>query len=309
MSWILIAAFAYFLVSLEVILDKFLLSSGRVSHPAIYAFYTGVLSLGAFLLIPFGVRWVSLPLAVSYIFFGIVFLYGILCLFFAFQKSEASRVTPVVGAVIPIVTYFLANSFSIEKLGVWQSIGMLLLVVGGLFISFEWPLKINKKRFFAGFYHTIAAGILLAIAFTAFKGFYARHGGFATVFVWTRIGLTLGALSLLLYPAWRKIILHSSKKFKQPQADNVRTGGLFVFNKILGGTGSILTNFAISLGSVTIVNAMVSLEYVFIFLLGLVFSVRFPRIFQEKVEAFNIFQKSAAIIIITAGVILISVKF
>jgi drug/metabolite transporter (DMT)-like permease len=309
MSWIVIAAIAYFLISLEVILDKFMLSSERVSHPAIYAFYTGILSLGSFLLIPFGVRWVSLPLAVTYIFFGIIFLYGILFLFFAFKKSEASRVTPVVGAVIPIVTYFLAHRFSIEKLSLFQLAGMVLLVLGGLFISFEWPLRINKKKFFSGFYHTIAAGILLAIAFTAFKGFYTKHGGFTTVFVWTRVGLTIGALSLLLYPAWRKIILHSGKKFKNPGQDNVKTGGLFVFNKILGGTGSILTNFAISLGSVTIVNAMVSLEYVFIFLLGLMFSVRLPQIFQEKTDAFNIFQKSAAIIIITAGVVLISIKF
>lgn len=336
MSWILVAIIAYFLVALQIILDKFLLSSKRVSHPAIYAFYSGLLSLATLpIFFPFGFHWLSGGKILFYFLAGMIFTYGVLCLFFALKKSEASKVTPVAGAVIPVVTFFLSIFFLGEQLGWIQVAGVVILIFGGLLISFDLPLKINpitfrvinkfvplhffnslifikgdgasKKKFFAGFWQTILAGILLAVAFTAFKYFFERDN-FTNVFVWTRLGLFAGALSLLLFPFWRRIIWVSLKKFKKPERENTRTGILFVFNKILGGTGSALTNFAISLGSVTIVNALVSTEYIFVFMLGLLFSLWLPKVFEEKGAFWDIAQKIGAIIIITFGIILISLK-
>lgn len=308
MNWILVALVAYFLVAWQIILDKFLLTSKRVSHPAIYAFYSGLLSLATLpIFFPFGFHWLSGGKILSYFLAGIIFTYGVLCLFFALKKSEASKVTPVAGAVIPIVTFFLSIFFLGEQLGWIQIAGVVILIFGGLLISFDLPLKINQKKFFAGFWQTILAGILLAVAFTAFKYFFERDN-FTNVFVWTRLGLFAGALSLLLFPFWRRIIWVSLKKFKKPERENTRTGILFVFNKILGGTGSALTNFAISLGSVTVVNALVSVEYIFVFLLGLIFSFWLPKIFEEKGAFWDIAQKIGAIIIITFGILLISLK-
>lgn len=308
MSWIAIAIVAYLLIALEVILDKFLLSSKRVSHPAIYAFYSGTLSLAALLIFfPFGFHSINIGKIWPYLMSGMIFTYGILSLFFALKESEASQVTPVVGAVVPIVTYALSIFFLNERLTHAQIIGVIILIFGGLLISFDLPLKLNKRKFFSGFRHAILAGILLAVAFTAFKYFFERDN-FINVFIWTRLGLFVGALSLLLVPIWRPIIFNSFKKFRKPEHENTRTGFLFVMNKALGGTGSILTNYAIALGSVTIVNALVSVEYIFIFALGLLFSLWFPKIFQEKAEAWDVFQKVSSVIIITIGIVLISFK-
>lgn len=311
MSWILIAIGSYFLVALEIILDKFMLSSRRVSHPAVYAFYSGVLSLTTLLIFaPFGFHLISLGNALLSLAAGLIFTYGILCLFFAINKSEASQAIPVVGAMIPLTTYFLSLIFLDENLQRHQLLGVIILIVGGLLISFDLPLKINKKKFFAGFYYSLGAGFLLAIAFTSFKYFYGRDN-FLNVFIWTRMGLFIGALTLLATPAWRRIIRSSFgglKKGKAEQKSNLKTSLLFVVNKALGGTGSILTNWAISLGSVTIVNALVSTEYAFILLLGIIFSVRFPRIFQEKRDVKSVLEKIVAIVLITTGVVLISIK-
>lgn len=308
MNWILIALVAYFLVALQIILDKFLLSSKRVSHPAIYAFYSGLLSLATLpIFLPFGLHWLSGGKILSYFLAGIIFIYGILSLFFALKKSEASKVTPVAGAIIPAATFFLSVIFLGEQLGWVQAIGVIILIFGGLLISFDLPLRLNKRKFFAGFWQTILAGILLAAAFTAFKYFFERDN-FTNVFVWTRLGLFAGALSLLIFPFWRRTIRVSLKKFKKPERENTRTGILFVFNKILGGTGSALTNYAIALGSVTVVNALVSVEYIFVFLLGLLFSLWLPEIFEEKGKFWDIAQKIGAIVIITFGIILISLK-
>ncbi|MDZ4384999.1 MAG: EamA family transporter [Candidatus Moranbacteria bacterium] len=306
MNYLAIAVVAYFLVAIEVILDKFLLTSKRVSHPSVYAFYIGMMSLFALALIPFGFHLIGLKQAFFTIIPGIIFAYGVLCLFFAINKSEASRVLPVVGAIIPIVTFLLSIFFLSERLHLVQLAGVAALIVGGLLISFDLPFKRDKK-FFKGFYYSIGAGILLAIAFTWFKHFFERDN-FVNVFIWTRLGLFLGSISLFLNPAWRRRILGSFGGFNNPQKEHYRTGSLFVVNKALGGIGSYMTNYAIAIGSVTIVNALVSTEYVFILIIGLVMSFKFPKIFQEKESALDLMQKIVAILIISLGVVLISLK-
>ena len=308
MTWLMLAILAYLLISLEVILDKFLLSSERISHPVIYAFYSGILSVFTLILFPLGGHSIGLTSFFSYAFFGIVFLYGIFCLFTAIAKSAASQVTPVVGAVVPIVTYFLSLFFLNERLGELEIMGVVALIVGGLAISLDLSSTREKNRFFSGFYPSILAGILIGISMTAMKRFYEVEGGFINAFVWTRLGVTLGALSLLFFPPWRKIIQGSFSSFYQERGQNSRTGLLFIFNKILGGTGSIMTNYAISLGAVTIVNALVSVEFAFILIMGVLFSLRFPRIFKESYRPAVLFQKIIAIVVIGLGIILISLK-
>ncbi|KKR21942.1 MAG: hypothetical protein UT50_C0002G0033 [Candidatus Moranbacteria bacterium GW2011_GWA2_39_41] len=306
MNYIVLATIAYFMVALEVILDKFLLSSKRISHPAIYAFYSGLLTAFVFFMVPFGFHAMTPYFAMVSIVTGIIFTYGFLTLFFAINKSEASRVMPVVGAVVPLVTFILSGSLLSEYLSKAQSIGIFALIVGGLLISFDFPLK-NKKKFFHGFYYSILAGILFAIEVTSFK-YLSDDYTFANVFIWTRWGVTLGALSLLLVPQWRKVILNSFGSFKNTKKEHHQTGGLFILNKILGGAGSILTKKAITLGSATVVSALVSTEYVFILIIGLMLSFQFPKIFQEKEDALGITQKIVSILIISLGVALISLK-
>lgn len=307
MNWIAVAIYAYLLISMEIVLDKFLLSSKKVSHPAIYAFYSGILSLFVIVFMPFGFHWVGLEQGVTSLLFGAIFIYGILSLFYAIQKNEASRVMPVVGAIIPITTYFTYDFFWGDKLTPYQLLGVALLIAGGLFISFDLPLKIKSRKFFSGFSYAVLAGILIALALDAFKVLY-KEDNFLNVFIWTRFGLAAGALSLLIVPYGRKIILGSFASYKENKKDNQKTGVLFVVNKSLGGIGSIMLNYAIALGSVTIVNALVSIEYVFILLLGLVLSVRYPSIFQEKWSLGHLVQKIAAIAVITVGVTLVSVN-
>lgn len=303
MNWIFISILAYFLIALEVILDKFLISSKRVSHPVVYAFYSGVLSLSAFAFFPFGFHLVSLGQALLSFIAGIIFVYAILSLFFAFREGEASRITPVVGAIVPVVIYFLSVFFLKERLGGAETIGVILLILGGLGIAFDLD-KNSGRRFFKGFFHSILAGILLAVSYTFFKDFY-EHDKFINVYIWTRFGVMFGALSLLFFPIWRRTILKSLSNFKKPSGRNKSSGVIFILNKALGGAGSIIKEFATSIGSVTIVNALISTEYIFVFVMGLIFSLWLPSVFQERKDAKSIIQKITAIVIISIGIILV----
>lgn len=303
MNWILLTIGAYFLVALEVILDKFLISSERVSHPAVYAFYSGVLSLFAFVFFPLGFHLISPNDALLSFLAGIIFVYGILSLFFAMKKSEASQVTMVVGAITPIVTFLFSIFFLEEKLSSVQLGGVFILILGGIWISLDLS-KNYTRRFFVGFFPSVLAGVLLAISFALFKNFYEKDN-FINVYIWTRVGVMLGALSLLINSNWRKIIIRSFGNVKKPNSQNKSSGAIFILNKILGGTGSILKEFATAIGSVTIVNALISIEYVFVFVLGIIFSVWLPDVFREKMNFENIFQKVTATMIIFFGLLLV----
>jgi drug/metabolite transporter (DMT)-like permease len=308
MNWLLITIVAYLLLALEIVLDKFLLSSKRVSHPSIYAFYSGTLGLFAVVVGLFfgGLHLISFGKVIFSFIAGMIFIYGMLALFFAVRKGEASRVLPVVGAVIPIVTFFLAVFFLHERLGARGISGIGVLILGGLLISFELD-KLEKRVFFRGFRSSLLAGFFLALSATMIKALYL-HDNFLNVFAWTRAGAFLGTLSFFLIPAWRKAILGSLLKFKKPHKDDQKSGLSFVLAKIMGGSGSFLKEFATSLAtaSVTIVSALVSVEYVFIFILSILFSAWVPEVMQEKKDWKTILQKICAIIIIAIGIGLVS---
>jgi drug/metabolite transporter (DMT)-like permease len=305
MNWILIAISSYFLTACAVILDKFMLSDRKVSHPAVYAFYSGVLSFFTLLIFaPFGFHWVSFLQAMENLLGGALFLFGILFIFYALKKTEASRVTPMIGAIIPTILFFAGIIFLGENLGFKNIIGVIFLVGGGFFISFNFSKK-SEIKFFSEFGHAVLAGIFLSLAYVVFKKLYEADN-FINVFIWTRMGVFLGALALLLASNFRKRIWESLKNFKKKEKENSETGALFIFNKILGGAGSFLFNYAISLGSVTIVNSLMATEYVFVFIIGLVLSVWFSRIFQEKRDWRIIFQKIIAIVVIGAGLAILA---
>lgn len=306
MSWIVIASIAYFLLSLEIILDKFLLSSSRVSHPVVYAFYSGTFGLFAFIFSPLGFHFVHSGEIIFRFIAGMIFIYGMLALFFAINKSEASRVTPVVGAVVPIVLFFLALVFLKERLYPKEIIGLILLIIGGISISYDFS-HLREQRLFKGFYWSILAGVLLAISAVLIKGFY-RHDNFYNVFIWTRAGAFVGVLSFFLVPGWRKKIINSLTKFKKPEKEHKSSGLMFALTKATGGTGSFLKERATSfpLASVTIINAMVATEYVFIFLLGIIFSLWLPNVFEEKKDWKSVAQKLVAIGLITTGIVFVS---
>lgn len=310
MSWILITITAYFLGAVTVILDKYLLSSEKISTPFVYAFYVGLLGLGVLIFWPLGLFFPSFVLNIPSInqawlslWSGMFFLAGITTLYFAIKKSEASKVTPVTFSIVPIVTFLTAFAWGVESFSVFKILGISMLIFGGLFISFDLPFKLNKKKFFAGFYPSMFAGVLLGFSTFLLKLVYEEQN-FFNGYVWTRAGAFVGTLCLLIVPHWRNKIFHSLKHGKKKKG-SLSTGILFVSNKVVGGTSSALINLAIGMGSVTLVSSLVSLQYVFVLLIAVAGGKHLPHIFEERLYFWDWAQKIAAIIIIATGMIFV----
>lgn len=342
MIFIFAALGSYFLGALTIILDKFLLGSKRIASPAVYSFFIALFGLLAVFFIPFAGFSIPSGWQIFHsLLGGALFSYGILALYFAIQKSEASRVSPIVGAVIPIVIYFLSSAFSTEKLFSIQIFGIFFLILGGLLISFDLPLKINpapfrrilkfagvkylkgllfeesvkssercginKNKFFSGFYASLLAGLLLALSYFVFKFVYNEQT-FFNGFIWTRFGCFLAVISYFLIPKWRKEIFKSLNSFKKPKKREYQTGLLFTGSKLFGGISSILLNAAIALGSVTLVNSLVSFQYVFVLILAYLAHKKFPFVFEEKLYFWDWAQKIGAIVLIGMGAVFIFAK-
>jgi uncharacterized membrane protein len=300
-------------MALCFILDKFLLKKS-IPKPAVYAFYMAIFSAGALALIPFGVRWMGWILSVEAIFFGMVFIWALIYFYKAVKKNEISKVAPLVGTVTQIVTFFLAVVFLNQQITILSLMGLVLLLVGGFLVSFDLPL--NFKGISKGLISSIESGILFAIAYSGFNYVYddfrllfGNEKVFINGFFWTRIGLVLGGFSLLLVNGYRREIKNSifSKKKKHEEGRSVKTISLFILNKIFGGSSSILVNSAIFLGGALFVQAMSSIQFVFVLILATGMAFGYPKIFEEKLYFWDWAQKVGAIILIGGGIFLISI--
>lgn len=298
--YIIVAIISYFIGAVVVVFDKFLLASKKIPAPSVYAFYIGLMGLFSLVLFPFGFFVPSGYLIFVSLAGGAIFIYGIFFLYCAINSGEASRVAPLVGAVLGLCASIISLIFG-ETLNYYQLGGIFLLVMGGIVIS----LSGSTRSPFKGVGWAITSGVLMAIAFFIFKYVYDSQN-FINGFIWTRFGLTLGALTFLLVPSWRKEILDSLDNFGQNKRRGIWSLALLVFNKTLGGISSILTNWAVAIGSVAIVSALAPIQYAFVFLIASLVSLKKPDIFREELNSRTILAKTLSILIIGIGLVLIS---
>lgn len=307
MIWVWISLLSYFLLSVSSVLDKILLKK-RIPKPSVYAFYVSILGVGAFVFAPFGFKWIGVHLFFLSLFSGMIFTYAMIALFMAVRKNEISRVTPLVISVIQIVTFLIAIIFLKEVINIGSAFGFLLLLFGGFFISFDLPIK--SLKIFSGFKFAVLSGFLFAIAYSVF-GYIYDDTGFVSGFIWTRVGLLAGGLSLFLFPKYRKEIwptiqFSSKRKKKQAKRGTWFTIFLFFTNKISSSLASVFMNYAFAIGTVAYVQALASAQFVFVLVLASLASIKRPDIFEEKLFFWDWVQKIMSIVTIGAGVAFIS---
>ena len=303
MSWLIIIVIAYFLNASATVIDKFLLSK-KIPNPAVYAFFISVLSLLGMVLIPFGFKAIPLAQIIISLVTGVVFAFSYLFMFKALNENEASRITPFMGGLQPIFVFILAWFFLDEKLSVWALLAFLFLIFGTIVLS--WQKETNTKKIKSShksYLLAIVATFLFAVAYTLNKYVFVEQG-FITGFVWVRIGTFLGALTFLLSPRNLTDII---KEIKTPKK---QSGYLFVIGQSAGALSFILVSYAIAISkSVAVVNASRGLEYVFLLLIVITLSRKYPKLLAEKMTPKILIQKIAATVLIVAGLIILAYAF
>lgn len=296
--FILIAIAGYFLIALEAVASKFLLS-GRIKNWKLYVFYVGILSLFTLVFAPFGLHWYGWKaFGISLASGATLFVYLAL-IYRALEKQPASVVYVISGATSTIGVLLLSYIFLQENLSPERFMGIFLLIVGGVLIA----LKPKELKFVQGLGWLVAAGFITAVSLVLLKIAYDQQN-FVSGYVFSRLGEALATLAVLMWPKFRQNVFQDWHKKKT--SHHTKNFSAVTVTKILAGLGTLLVNIAIFRGSVTVVNALVSTQYFFIFVLSVLLSVYFWRIFAEDMRRENLFSSSVGLVLVILGVCLVS---
>ncbi len=298
--YILIAVFGYLFLAVTNIFDKFILTKA-VKSTALFVFYSTALVTPILLLIPFGAGFLNgyfdWLMAIGG---GVFFVLALWAMYKGFQDNDISHAGPLVGASTPFFVLIFSHFFLSETMTFWHFVGVCILIFGSLLISFE---KIRKHFIIRkAMLWIILAGFLYAISHVCSKYIYDIYG-FYSGLVWTRGFMGLAGLLLLFNSSVRSSLF---KKEKKENINSPKSQFLLVFSsRILAVIAVILIQYAIAVGSVTIVNALAGVQFAFLVLL-VVFLTKFaPRLFKEKFVSGELKTELIAVVIIAIGLAMV----
>jgi drug/metabolite transporter (DMT)-like permease len=293
MIWIYIVVIAQFINAVVTLVDKSLIITRTIREPVAYTFYVGGLSAVVILLVPFGLVLMPSAAVLSLsLMAGLSFTFALLLLFESLKISDASDVAPVFGLISTIATLIFSTVALGSRLSGNFTIAAVLMICGMLLMSY-FRLSWRASVFL------LIGGVLFGLSSVFIKDIF-NQTTFWNGFFWSRIMVVPTVLLFLLRPVTRSAIFASAKE------SSLSTKFTLVMNKALAGLASVLVLYSIKLGEVSIVNALSSLQFVFLLLIAVIFTKKFPEYFNETIhERHAILHKSLATGLIIAGFILL----
>jgi uncharacterized membrane protein len=302
MSWFFIALWAPFLLACANHNDKFLLSrylkEKKIGSIVIFSsLLSGLAILIVFFIQP-NVYDISFVQASAVVATGMLSVLAAVCYLNALDLDEASFVTPFYQTA-PIFAYFLGYFILGETITLAQGIGSLVIIVGALALSFEFGRRgLRFKRNVVAL--MLAASFLSAINGVIFKLIAVDKGFWVSLF-WGFVGQVMAGLILLVcVPSYRRDFLGLFKQQK------VAVFGLIASSKILFSVSEAVTLYATLLAPVALVLLVNSFQHLFVFTLGIVLTLFFPRVAKESLGRMKMLQKGVGIGLLLVGGFLIS---
>ncbi|OGF26889.1 hypothetical protein A2331_02485 [Candidatus Falkowbacteria bacterium RIFOXYB2_FULL_34_18] len=296
--------------------DKFLLSK-KIHSSITYAFFVGIWSIFNFFILIID-PWVpNMKEFAIDLLAGMLFLFTLIFWYKALHQSEATRVVPIVGALVPIFSFLFSFIFLNEGLRERHFLAFIVLINGGVLVSIKhtrlyiWEeTKDRIKNIFGNAFGGIHAGYrpskrlifnstISAMFFAAYyvliKFIYLEQP-FIGGFVWSRLGTFIGVLIMLLVPTWRANIVKHRKGVKTPGSFS-----FFIIIRLLAALAFIMINWAISLGNVALTNSLQGVQYIFLLILVIFLSTRYPNVMREELGGGVLVQKIIGATLITTG--------
>jgi uncharacterized membrane protein len=206
--------------------------------------------------------------------------------------EEASRVIPLFY-LSPIFILVIASLFLGETLNYVKYIGVILLVVGAIVISVKMPFKL---KFGKAFWLMVSAAFLVAINQVQIK-YLLGYADWWSVFFYMRIMTFLCAIPLIVLN-WNSIKELFDKKGKKPFA-------FMALSELINICGIMSITIATSLGLVSLISALASVQPFFVLLFASLISIFYPKVFREEIGKGNLWLKVIAIVIMFIGLILV----
>ncbi len=298
MTWLWIVVVAYALNAIAIAIDKALLKK-EVPHPAAYTFYICLLGGLAIVLLPFDAQlpqsWLTAGTALAA---GGTFTAALFFMFAALKRADASRVTPLIGGLSPLLIFALAFWFLGERLGDVGTVAFVLILLGTVVISINLSRRQSDRQGRAVLLAVLSAGFF-AVSYVLSKYLYDTNS-FIAGFVWIRLAALVAAGGLLLVPSWRAVIVSTATR----SASGSKVA--FLVGQASGALSAVLVQWSIALASVSLINALQGLQYVFLFIIVVALHRRWPKLLNEDLTPRVYAQKVAAIALIGGGLAVLS---
>ena len=298
--WLIIALTAFFLLGLAAVMDKYLLSKAKIV-PLRYAFYISVFGGLISVLLLFFVDRFSWPKDQLWLIIlsGLAFYLGLYLMFLATARAEVSKVNPLVISLTPLAVFFLALGLGVEKLAFYKLGGIVLIALASYALA---HIGFKKNRLSAGIWGLVVfACLFFALANTLNKIIY-QNAPFLEAFIWLRWASAAWALIFTFFLGGWSEVFHFKKQSKKQVHDQRLVFGL---NQLAGGLGVLLLQYAISLGSVTIVSALNGLQIFFVMVIIYFLAKVRPHLLEEGMTPHFAHQKFFWSLILFLGVALI----
>ncbi len=302
MSWIIIALIAPFIWSIVNHVDKYLVSKYFKGGIGALMIFVGVIALPLALIIfvfspdvfTVSIYDVALLLAT-----GLLYNMAVLLYLDALEKEDASLVVPF-WQLTPVFTYFFGLFLLSEQIEQHKIIGGVIVLFGALLLSFKkrnGKLKLRKEIF----YTMIVSSVYLALGNVLFKKAAVEDFSFWTSIFWNQVGMFLFGLICFASTLYRQQFIKALK-------ENSKTIiGVNILEQIFETIGIIVNNYAILLAPVAIIILIeYSVQPLFVFLLGIIFTLLFPRFIKEDISKKNLALKFVSILIMAVGVYLVT---
>jgi drug/metabolite transporter (DMT)-like permease len=307
MSWFLLAIIGHLANGVAFVIDKILLKSA-FTRSATYAGIVGMLSFIVIFAAPFVDQWPTGTMAIVATVSGATFILALWAFFAALARAEASRVVPIVGSLIPILTLAGAFVFLGERLSDKNFIGFGLLILATIILSSGGRGKPSHDAVWLA----VTSAFLFAIASVTAKALY-DDVGFLGGFLTTR--LAAAATALLIAFAIDRAAGQEILSIVRPRADhasskqNKQPGRLSailaIVGQTLGAIGFLFVQWAVSKGSASIVNSMQAVQYGLLVLVGLALHKHHPQLLGENVTGKTLWIKAFALVVTAVGMALI----
>jgi drug/metabolite transporter (DMT)-like permease len=279
MGWILLATFGQFLNAVVAIMDKYIVTDERaLPRASVYAFYSCLLT-GFWIIIYFfglipslaelgfpqfsNVQRPSIQVVGMSFLAGYTLFIALVSMYDALKRAEAVNVMPVIGAIAAITSLGLNYLILDRTLSPNFIMGIMVLALGTLIVAQTLPHRDTVLQ-------VTHSGLFFALHYITMKGLF-EETSFDDGFFWSRIGLVLVVLSLLLVPSFL------DKVKTQTKITSRHTGMLVLIAKGLAGIAAFLMLKATDLGSVAVVQALDGLKFVFILLITVFLGALLPN--------------------------------
>ena len=298
-TWILLSLLFPVVLGMVNILDKLIVDRYAPSI-YFYAFWIGVyeIFLGSIAMGIVSTQGLESSPVLGGMLTGAIRSVSLLFLLSALKRGQVARVVPI-WYLYPLMVSPMAIGFLDESLPSLAWVGIPMAVLGGALVS--WQGGTDGRSF--GNPTTILLALAAAATFAtsiALSKYFLEGETFWQFYSATRLGFALGMLGV--------IMLAEVRRGGLGMVSNGRFMGLVALVEALVTVAIILNFAAITLGPVSAVSAIGSIQPALVLLYSLGLASISPAIFGSWIIRRTVGPQLAGIAAITAGVVLISIS-